>query len=595
MFRRWSHRWRGSALAAVVAAVAGVPGVAAASANGGAPVGGGSSAVPAAVVSSTGGQAIAGFGASGTWWPADLAHFPQQAQNKLANLLFTSSGIQLSQYRFMVGSGGLGVTTPTAGESELGAKMRSSQTFLVRPGVYDWQREPDQVSFLVKAATDHVPGLTAIAYSAPAVWTSNGKTCGGTLPAANVAAYARYLAHVVAHLRNVNHIPIDSVSPMNEPADSQATCTQSGMAVPVARRGALVRDLGTDLAAQVPGAQVSADETSTVANFIATTPQWLSEPGTAAALGVLTTHAYDFPSDAVLSHGAAVAAAYGKPDWMTEICCYNTTTGAYGAQYDPTITSGLWLANGIGDDIQYLHASAFDWWLAASPALGCDPADDPTCATTVNSTGYNDGLLYYDPNYTTDHDYNLYPTKRFYVMGNYSRFIRPGDVYHQVTGAPANLRMLAFKSPRGWTVIVVNNSPAGSPATTLHLSFPGGGGGVQAAAAYLTSATDNLTAVIPGSTTRSGMATETVPAQSITSYLFRSTSGTASSHNMTSPTPPAGSGQRARRPRTAIPRVGLPSPDRRKPSSPPSSPPPVRSSPSQQPTGTSVPARRSPG
>jgi len=47
-------------------------------------------------------------------------------------------------------------------------------------------------------------------------------------------------------------------------------------------------------------------------------------------------------------------------------------------------------------------APARTWPLAGSP--------------TVNSAGWNDGLLYFDPNFATDHNYAVYPTKRFYTL-----------------------------------------------------------------------------------------------------------------------------------------------------------------------------------
>src|SRR5665213_2771588 len=45
-------------------------------------------------------QTIAGFGASGAWWPIDLASFPASVQRSVADLLFTSAGISLSGYRY---------------------------------------------------------------------------------------------------------------------------------------------------------------------------------------------------------------------------------------------------------------------------------------------------------------------------------------------------------------------------------------------------------------------------------------------------------------------------------------------------------------
>ena len=55
-------------------------------------------------------QTIAGFGASGAWWVNDLKKFSSSVQSQVASLLFTTSGIDLSQYRYNIGGGGVGVT-----------------------------------------------------------------------------------------------------------------------------------------------------------------------------------------------------------------------------------------------------------------------------------------------------------------------------------------------------------------------------------------------------------------------------------------------------------------------------------------------------
>src|SRR5689334_4428489 len=66
----------------------------------------------AVVVSPTPQQTISAFGASGAWWPNDLAHFPVATRRAVVRLLFTPQGIALSGYRYNIGGGGVGVTTP---------------------------------------------------------------------------------------------------------------------------------------------------------------------------------------------------------------------------------------------------------------------------------------------------------------------------------------------------------------------------------------------------------------------------------------------------------------------------------------------------
>ena len=61
------------------------------------------------------------------------------------------------------------------------------------------------------------------------------------------------------------------------------------------------------------------------------------------------------------------AKRFSKPTWMTEICCYKGSGGVaagFGAQFDPTMTQGLWLADQIYDDLVTAGDSAWYWWTA---------------------------------------------------------------------------------------------------------------------------------------------------------------------------------------------------------------------------------------
>ncbi|HEV2368246.1 MAG TPA: glycoside hydrolase, partial [Acidimicrobiales bacterium] len=171
-------------------------------------------------------QQIDGFGASGGWWPNALGHFPASAKQKLGRLLFSPEGLELSQYRYNIGGGGVAVTD----------RYKAPPSFLQPNGTYDWNADPNGMQFLQMAAGYHVPQLIGFVNSAPAQFTSDGKSCGGILSPAGISGYARFLADVVEHLDSVDHIRLSYISPMNEPDTSQPTCRQEGMAVPVSER-----------------------------------------------------------------------------------------------------------------------------------------------------------------------------------------------------------------------------------------------------------------------------------------------------------------------------------------------------------------------
>jgi O-glycosyl hydrolase len=449
-------------------------------------------------------QTMQGFGAAGAWWPNDLVKFGQRAQRQVADMLFDQSGIGLSAYRYNIGGGGVGVTNPP----------RAAQTFLVSPGTYDWSRDPGGRLFLRLAAQRGVPILVGFVNSAPSIWTTNGLNTGGNLKLGSEFAYARYLADVVGHF-HANGVTLSYVSPMNEPDYTFAGGGQEGMAVPVLQRAIVVQALGQALAQHAPYCRVIADESSHVGDqFNLEVPPWMTIPGTSRYVAALAHHLYDFPGDLPLQLARRIGRLYGKALWCTELCCIDSRTGVFGQQYDPTIAGAMPVVNRIWQCLTQANDAAFHWWVACSSAIGTDP-------TSVNTSGWNDGLLYYDPNYASTGNQQIYTTKRYFALGNFSRYVRPGDQRHEVTGAPANLRLLAFSTSTGWSLVVINNSPAGSAATPFQLQLPQQPWpALTVTGAVETSAAKSLGAVGPPLLGPGGVVSGSVPAQSITTFLL---------------------------------------------------------------------------
>jgi O-glycosyl hydrolase len=477
--------------------------LAAASASILAPAAGSASAATTAVVTAPA-QTIAGFGASGAWWVNDLANFSSSVRSQVANLLFTTGGIDLSQYRYNIGGGGAGVSVAA----------RAPQSFLTSSGSYDWSNDPGGQYFLKAAAADGVPDLIGFVNSAPSQYTTNGENCGGEINTADDSAYGTYIATVVSHFASEG-VNIDQISPMNEPDNSFSSCGQEGMEVPASERAGVIDGVGSALASAGLSTKVIADESSQVAQSLSEVPTWLPDIDS-SYLEAIAHHTYDNPSDSTLEQEGGLGAVNGKPTWASEICCQISGGGGYGAQYDPTIAGGLVVANYIYTDLSYADDSAFQWWTALSSEMGCDPATSSTCATSVNSSGWNDGLIYYDPSYASDGNQSLYLTKRFYVLGQYSKYVRPGAVRYGVSGSPSGVQTMAFWRGGQWTVVATNTSTS---ATTLSLNLDSTA--LTSAGAYQTDASENMASIsapgISGSTISASL-----PAQSVTTYVLSS-------------------------------------------------------------------------
>jgi O-glycosyl hydrolase len=487
-----------------------------------------------ATVRATPSQTMQGFGASGAWWPNDLVHFRPEVQQTVADLLFGQQGIALSVYRYNIGGGGQDVTIPA----------RGPETMLVAPGVYDWSRDPGGRLFLRLAAERGVPILIGFANSAPTVWTTSEKPFGGYLRPGAEADYARYLVDVVAHFRDAEGITLSYVSPMNEPNSTFDHGGQEGMGVPLEQRSVLIRALGRELAARAPYCRVIADESSRAGEqFMREVPQWLGDDETAQYVAALAQHRYDFVHNLTLELSRELAEASGKPLWFTEICCLDSRTGVWGPQYDPTIKAALQMANMIAQGLTVANDAAFHWWVACSSVIGRDPAADPEAVRRPNDDGWNDGLLYYDPNYAENGNQQIYVTKRYFALGHFSRYVRPGDRRHDVAGAPRDLQILTFATgpavvssvapvqlpvgvggtDRGWSIVVINNARAGTDAISFKVQLPlGEAERPSARSAVETSADRDLDPVELPSVSATGIVSARVPAQSVTTYVLRS-------------------------------------------------------------------------
>jgi O-glycosyl hydrolase len=443
-------------------------------------------------------QTIDNIGASGAWWVNDLKNFDPDVQARVARLLFSEKGLDLSAYRYNIGGGGTAVTTPS----------RAPEDFRDADGTYDWSRDEGGRTFLKYAAEYGVEDLIAFVNSAPAEWKTNAQSCGGHLKAENTEDFADYIADVTDHFA-ARGARFDYISPFNEPTNSFDSCGQEGMLVPVDQRDDIVRALGAEQRSRHQRTGIIADESSSTVQFNTELPQWIAQPGTAQYVSKLAHHTYNNPGDDQRARIHETSKAVGKPSWSTEICCFGQGGTGWAKEYDPTIDGGLNLSRIIHKDFATAHDSAFQWWVALSEMIGSDPY-------ARNDDGWNDGLIYYDPDYATNGNQTLYFTKRYYALGQYSKFVRPGAVAHNVTGAPNGVEVSAYHSKGKWVVVVNNHNATDTP---LDLRF-NSDTPVRATKAVRTSATEDWASVAKPSVGTGGTVSTTLAARSVTTYVF---------------------------------------------------------------------------
>ncbi|KAJ7076441.1 glycoside hydrolase family 5 protein [Mycena epipterygia] len=424
--------------------------------------------VLAANVSASPAQTFLGIGGSGAWWPYDLYHFPEPVRQNLSALLFSEAGLGLTNYRWNIGSGGVNVSNP----------VRAIETFYVSPGVYNWTADPQGVYFLKQAAAHGVPSLTAFVNSAPAAMTSGGASCAGAFVNGTGLEYGTFLADVIAHWRDEG-LMIKYISPMNEPDNDfgPSPCGQEGMEVDANQRAEVITGLYSALEIKGLASEVGilADESSSLSRAKGEYATWL--PEVIDKVAALVHHTYDFPSDtSYLSFVNLTKTLYPeKATWMSEICCSlgeaNGTGRGWSGGYDPTIANALMFSGMMFQSFVLGGEPHYDFWTLVSNGIGCSPLDDPTCTTTPNPDGWTDGMIYYDPDYATNGNYELYLTKHFWTYKHFGNFVKPGSQRHALTGADAAQTMMVVSTPHTYAVLAVNPDPSDA---TLRLAFPPG-------------------------------------------------------------------------------------------------------------------------
>jgi len=471
-------------------------------------------------IDSTPKQVLTSFGASGAWWPNDLINFPTDVQQALGSFLFSEDGLYLSSYRYNVGGDG-------GNDTKVVPVARRAESFLLRNGTYDFSRDNAGVTFLRMASQYKVPEIAFFINAASSHIATNGAACGWNFNQQQGPAFVNYILTVLSYWTKQG-VDIKFISPMNEPDVSHDKCDQEGMFVFTSDRPYIFNTLrvALDNASDISHVGIIGDETSQVdTETILEYPLWL--PAAASSLAGIAVHNYDFPDDLSLAvyHTLVTleTGPNGPPVKFTETCC-STKAGSgipiFGAQYDPTMQNALIVARYVWQFLTIVQSTSFDWWLAVS-YLPCSPSiDGPTCATALNETnGFNDGLVYVDPNYAQTKDYTLYYTKRAFMLKQFAYFHRPGSIRYDVPQyqLPSAINAVASRSPDGstWNVLFMN-----SETTDYNLTLSAPTSEAKLVRIVQTTEAEDFGDVAPLPATNNGTVIFALPAQSLVTFQF---------------------------------------------------------------------------
>jgi len=427
-------------------------------------------------------QTIEGFGASAAWWAQDVGGWEDEKRNHIVELLFDrETGIGLTIYRYNIGAGIAG---------NIQDPWRTAQTFEVSPGLYAWSRDANALWVMKAALAQGAEQFVAFVNSPPARMTVSGLTTGEKDGLSNLRpdmyeAFAQYMVDIVHHLREGEGIPIGYISPVNEPQwgwsynNGQEGCHYGPQEVLEVTRALLhaIDASGMDVKVSVfesgqwKGSQVYIDAL-------------LKDPEVGPRLPHLAIHSYwSKAEDKTPIVNFLNRNLPGTNIWQTE-----WTEMKDGR--DTGMDSALVLANTVQEDLSIAGVTSWQYWIAVSQYF------------------YHDGLIYVNQS-----SHAVIETKRLWALGNFSRYVRPGDVRIGAETGTSDLSVSAYQSPNTSQIVVViinNGTKAGSAGVN---GIPAD---LRQVGQYETSAQNSLTEVLSGTIPTAF----TFPAQSVTTLVF---------------------------------------------------------------------------
>lgn len=281
-------------------------------------------------------------------------------------------------------------------------------------------------------------------------------------------------------------VPIFAVSAENEPDSCGINSTTSYSAAQLAT---WIETLGPAMAAI--DVEVMGPETQNWYGFPSYFTAIQSNALAYKYVSIFAGHRYGLGPDsnnaAVVAANKAIAADSSKEYWQTEV----DTGTANGDASGDGISSALLMAKQMHADLTVANLNAWHlWWV-------------------YNASG-NGGCLY-------DTSTNTW-TKRLWVMGNFSRFVRPGYTRVSTSGTvPSGVLLTAYKNPADGTVVMVaiNNNTNATP-----LSLFVSGAVPCTVTPWVTSASDSLAAKSPIAVSNARFSAS-LPAQSVTTFVAK--------------------------------------------------------------------------
>lgn len=426
---------------------------------------------PVAVNPSVSYQKWDGWGTSLCWWSHVVGTYPEPVREDIMQKFFGFLKMNIARYNIPGGE------NPAHHHMEYRAQLPG---YLSPKGEWDWDADKGQRWCLQRAKELGANRFESFSNSPPYWMTESQCAAGGkdgkdNLPAANVDAFVKYLVDVNEHFRKELGIEFETLDPLNEPHANwwPSGGRQEGCRVTMGpAQSAIIEALGRTLKAAKSKTKISASDENT--SDIAVRSWDALSPAAKDLVWRINVHHYGGSKQLEMAQRAEAAK---KRLWMSEE-----------GDNDP---SGLTMASRIVKDIRDMKASAWIYW------------------QVIDTKGSNWGLLDMDLNHRGE-QYVVH--KKYFVFGNFSRFIRPGATILDI----ADDRSIAAKIGRDLVIVSVNKGA--SRAIEFDLSgFKSVGAKAEV---YRTSGSDDLKKLDSVSAKDKRVTAELAP-DSVTTFVVR--------------------------------------------------------------------------
>lgn len=470
-------------------------------------------------------QTMRSFGASDCWTAEYVAqYFSDTQRQNAARWLFSSEvdaqgnplGIALSQWRVNLGAG----SSTQGANSNIDDETRRADCYLESDGqTYNWNHCPGQQWFMNQAQTYGVNDFLLFSNSPLIYYTTNGlannksNAAGSNLGAAYYDDFSEYLAECVKHFTEKGY-PITYIDPVNEPAFNW-TDGQEGTPWQNAEVSKLVRELDKSLTSRNLSTQILIPEASSwdrlyqqcsdyngrASNQIeafwnpAHTDTYIGDVAHLAKIAA--GHSYwtfrtNDDLQNIRSQVATKAAEYGLETAQTEWSMLDaepSTEAGFPASYDAAtyMDIALYMGKLIYSDIVYANNTSWSYWTAMAQEKW-NQKNRFYLLRLIDADDTDGGESYGD----IRKGGTIEDSKSLWVLGNYSRFIRPG--YQRINLEASNLGLnglmgTAYLSPNQDQMVCVFVNMG---YTRRNLSFDIDGYSISHIDTYTTSEIQNL-------------------------------------------------------------------------------------------------------